>query len=78
MKTYANHKVNSGIVAYEIAASSIDIQFVDGSVYRYTYTSAGKANIDHMKLLAINGSGLSTFVTTNVRNDYAAKLSNPR
>jgi hypothetical protein len=74
MKAYANHKGNSGVTAYNIGTSYIDVRFVDGSIYRYTYASTGRENVEYMKQLAKEGQGLSTFISTTVRNDYAAKL----
>jgi hypothetical protein len=74
MRAYGNHKGNSGVSAYKIGSSYIDVRFVDGPVYRYTYASAGKENVEHMKLLAKEGQGLSTFISTTVRDDYAGKL----
>lgn len=38
----------------------------------YTYQSAGRANIERMKLLAASGRGLSTFISTTVRKLYAS------
>jgi hypothetical protein len=63
-----------GIRAYEIEADSMTIQFSDGSVYVYTYQSAGRENIEQMKALALAGQGLDNFIKRRARNAYAAKL----
>ncbi len=73
MDTYKNLGGNSGVDAYEIGPDFIKVQFSDGSVYMYTYASAGPGNIEQMKQLAINGQGLNSFISTTVRNDYAWK-----
>jgi len=74
MERYANWSGNSGVVAYEIGADSVTIQFRDGSIYLYTVSSAGPANIDRMKSLARQGSGLNAFINKQVKNLFARKL----
>jgi hypothetical protein len=66
--------VESGVAAYDIGQSHIDVQFKDGSVYRYTSLSAGRANIDEMARLARAGDGLNTFINQVVRKRYSARL----
>ena len=73
METYANLGGDSGITNYEIGPDFIRVQFFDGSIYRYTYASAGSANIEYMKQLALQGHGLNSFIMRNVRKLYAAK-----
>ena len=55
MKRYGNRHGNSGIAAYETGAKFIRIQFTSGSIYLYTYQSAGKDDIEEMKELAKEG-----------------------
>ncbi len=74
MQRYANLSGNSGVVAYGVGPDSITVKFVDGWRYTYTYESAGADNIENMKKLAARGQGLSAFISTHVRNDYAKKL----
>lgn len=73
MERYKNLGGNSGVVAYEIGSDFIRVQFSDGSIYLYTYASAGSHNIEHMKQLARNGQGLNSFINTIVRKAYARK-----
>lgn len=73
MESYRNLGGDSGVEAYEIGQDFIKVQFSDGSVYMYTYASAGAGNIEQMKQLAANGRGLNSFINTVVRNDYAWK-----
>lgn len=74
MERYRNRGGDSGIVAYEIGPDSITVMFSDGAVYLYTYQSAGSANIERMKRLAIAGEGLNSFINRRVRKRYARKL----
>jgi len=73
MERYKNLSGQSGVAAYEVSPDSIKVQFKDGHVYLYTYASAGSGNVEHMKSLAITGSGLNSFINTTVRKSYASK-----
>lgn len=73
MEIYKDLDGDSGVAAYEIGPDFIRVQFSTGSVYLYTYGSAGVHNIEHMKQLAKSGEGLNSFITTNVRKAYARK-----
>ena len=42
------------------------LKFSDGAVYLYTNQSAGSANIEYMKQLAIAGEGLNSFIIGDV------------
>lgn len=73
MHPYKNLAGNSGVMAYEIGKDSIRVKFVDGTTYLYTIQSAGKFNIEMMEKLALAGKGLSSFISTYVRNGYESK-----
>lgn len=72
-KPYRNLGGNSGVAAYEIRSDFIRVQFSTGAIYRYTYESAGKDNIESMKKLAEKGQGLNGFINRNVKYRYAAR-----
>ena len=74
MKQYQNRSGDSGVIAYEIGSDFIKVQFREGRTYLYTYTSAGRDNIKMMKHLAADGQGLSTFISTTVKDRYAGRL----
>lgn len=74
MDTYKNLGGNSNVIAYEISSDSITVQFGDGSIYLYTYQSAGRENIEQMKVLAIEGRGLNSFIMRHARKAYASKV----
>jgi hypothetical protein len=73
MQRYANLSGNSGVVAYEAGADSITVKFANGRSYRYTNESAGVDNVEHMKRLAARGQGLSGFISSTVKDDYAER-----
>jgi hypothetical protein len=73
MQRYKNLSGNSGVVAYEICPKHIKVRFSDGTVYLYTNASAGPRHVQHMKDLARRGQGLSSFISTSVREAYARK-----
>lgn len=62
MKRYGYLHGNSGIAAYETGTKYIRIQFTSGSIYLYTYESAGEDDIEEMKILAKEGEGLTRFI----------------
>lgn len=74
MQRYLNLSRNSGISAFQIESNLIDVQFNDGSIYRYTYASTGSYYIEQMKQLAASGRGLNSFIGRHVKKNYAAKL----
>lgn len=51
-----------GVTAYEMGDTYITVRLHTGHVYRYTHCSAGRANVEHMKLLARAGDGLNNFI----------------
>lgn len=75
MTPYRDWDHNSGVQAYEIGQSYIDVQFKDGAKYRYTSLSAGQANLEHMARLAHAGKGLNAFINRVVRSRYSVRLS---
>ena len=70
MKYYANIGGNSNVISYAYGATFITVQFSSGRPYTYSYDSAGKDNVEHMKTLADSGVGLNSFVNSNVRNSF--------
>jgi hypothetical protein len=73
MTPYKNH--NSGVTAYALGKDSIRIRFKEGSVYLYTNKVTGSEHVRQMKKLAKEGRGLSTFISTVVKNKYAEKIT---
>lgn len=73
MERYRNINGDSGVYEYEFGNDYIRVQFSTSAQYIYTYQSAGVDNIEHMKILAVRGSGLNAFINKVVRNRYARK-----
>lgn len=72
MEKYKNLSGDSGVSGYEIGSDYIKVTFKGGSkVYVYNYTSAGRDNIENMKNLAKNGTGLNAFINKNVKKLYS-------
>jgi len=75
MQRYGNHSGESGVVAYDIDAGQIVVQFRNGERYLYTEDSAGAANIARMQELARAGRGLSSYISQHVHDGYARKIN---
>jgi hypothetical protein len=69
-----NNSGTSGVEFYEIEDDHINVQFIDGSIYKYSYKKPGKEAVEHMKELALAGEGLTTFINQHVKEDFEAKL----
>lgn len=73
MERYRNLSGNSGVAAYAIGPDRIEVRFRDGPTYTYTYARPGRELVERMKALARAGRGLSTYISTVVKDRYAAK-----
>lgn len=73
MERYANLEGDSGVLAYEIGADYIKVQFRGGTTYVYDSANPGDIHVRHMQELARAGRGLSTYISRHVRNAYARK-----
>jgi hypothetical protein len=78
MRRYKNLGGESGVVAYDIDAGQIIVQFKNGDRYLYTEDSAGAANIAQMQALAQAGQGLSSFISQHVHDRYERKVNSGR
>ena len=78
MHRSGNQSRESGVVAYDIDAGQIIVQFRNGERYLYTEDSAGAANIARMQELARAGRGLSSFISQHVHDRYARKINSRR
>ena len=75
MQRYRNLGGESGVVAYDIDAGQIIVQFRNGDRYLYTEDSAGAANVARMQELAKAGRGLSAFISQHVHDRYERKMN---
>ncbi|HOO09523.1 MAG TPA: hypothetical protein PKW06_06265 [Cyclobacteriaceae bacterium] len=73
METYSEN-AKSGVHLYETGDDYITIRFHNASYdYKFTYESAGQVAVEVMKKLAAQRSGLSTYISTQVKDRYASK-----
>ena len=71
MLIYKNSNGNSNVESYEIGNENIYVWFKGSKkVYRYSYKSAGKDNVEEMINLAKSGSGLNSFINRAVKYLY--------
>ncbi len=71
MQMYANRGGNSNVLGFEISDNSITVWFKGTArSYTYSYVSAGSHNVERMKTLALNGSGLNSYINRNVKFNY--------
>lgn len=73
MESYPNLSGNSGVEAFEIHDDSIVVRFSGGPTYVYDYVRPGRLHVEHMKRLARDGRGLSTYISQHVRGAFARK-----
>jgi hypothetical protein len=74
MDRYRNLSGDSGVLGYQLREGAILVQFRNGSMYEYTNESAGSHAISTMHRLAVAGRGLSSFISTNVREKYSRRI----
>jgi hypothetical protein len=71
MIPYLNINGKSNIEAYKIEDTCIIVKFFGTrNPYKYSYSSAGKENVEKMKELARQGCGLNSFIMRNVKYLY--------
>lgn len=70
MERYENTNASSAVSSYEIGSDYIRVEFT-GSIYEYTYASAGRHHIENMKTLAQSGSGLNSYIMKYVKKNYS-------
>lgn len=73
-KRYGNLHGNSGVISYETGKNYINVTFHGNETYVYNEIKPGKLKVEKMKELAATGSGLSTYISQHVREDYYKKL----
>jgi hypothetical protein len=76
-KTFVKYKNLGGaskVARYELRKDGVTIRFTDHTVYRYTNQSADPANISKMKVLALAGKGLGTFIEANLKDRFLRKV----
>ena len=73
MTPYKNLSKESGVKAFEILDDGIRVQFLSNDVYYYSNDIPGKEHVDQLKALAQKGRGLATYISQNIRSNFASK-----
>jgi len=64
-----------GVDRYAVGKDFILVLFKEGDiVYVYNYQVTGRREVEEMKQRAVNGVGLSGFISTHVHDKYADKI----
>ena len=72
MTKYKNLSGDSGVFEYEAGSEYIKIRFSGGrKLYVYDYTAPGRSHVEKMKQLAVEGRGLSTYISQMVKKSYS-------
>ena len=71
MERYRNSGGDSGVSAYEIGSTYIKVMFSGTArTYTYSYGKAGSSHVEQMKILALNGRGLNSYINRYVKHLY--------
>jgi len=75
MTSYRNSSGNSNVASYEATEESIHVVFKSGRYRNYLYNSVrpGQTVVERMKVLAAQGYGLNSYISSTVKNRYARK-----
>lgn len=72
MEKYRNLSGRSGVESFQIGMDFIRVRFSgDPTIYVYDYEKPGSDDVEQMKILAIGGRGLSTYISQHVRSQYS-------
>jgi hypothetical protein len=74
MRFIENHTGVSGVEAFVIGDRTITVRFAAGGTYLYDQSKPGKVHVAQMIALARAGGGLATYISQQVRNNYARKI----
>jgi hypothetical protein len=73
LKKYKDLKGNSGITHYKVGKNYVVVKFKNKpDVYAYIYSKVAKHHVDQMKVLAVAGEGLGTYINRHpiVKNNF--------
>jgi len=75
MDKYKNLSGRSGVLSYELGHDYVLVEFKSGyqRFYKYTVPSTGLGNIERMKILAQQGTGLNSYIGLNIKSNYESK-----
>lgn len=70
---YRNLNGDSGVTYYAIGPDFIAVQFQDPTVYVYDDSRPGRVHVEKMRVLAVGGRGLGSYISQHVRKTFARK-----
>jgi hypothetical protein len=65
---------SADVESFEIGDRSIMVRFAEGGTYLYDQSRPGKLHVAQMIALARAGAGLGTYISQQVRGNYARKI----
>ena len=72
MERYKNLGGNSGVELFECGQQYIKVKFKSSrTIYVYDWREPGHDHVENMKQLAKEGQGLNTYISQNVKKNYA-------
>ena len=74
LERYRNLNGDSGIDSFEVGTDFIVVKFKTGATYIYNYEKPGRQKTEEIKRRALAGRGVSTYISQEVREDFARKL----
>ena len=75
MTPYRHLNGDSNVVAYEATEDSIHVIFKNGTCRNYLYNAVcqGRAVVEQMKAIAVQGRGLNSYISSVVKGNYTRK-----
>jgi len=70
LEPYRNIEGGLGVVAYGFDEDRITVRLHTGNTLCFTHASAGRANVEYMKLLARAGDGLNRFIYKEAKGKH--------
>ncbi len=67
---YGKSDVIHGVTRYAVTPNALHVQFHDDRVYVYSHLKPGPRQVETMKQLAHQGTGLSTYISQYVHERY--------
>ena len=73
MHRYPEDGHPTGVIAYSLGNNAITVLFAEGWCYLYDSDKPGAQHVKNMRELALQGCGLSTYISQHVRENYKKK-----
>lgn len=74
MERYVNFGGDRDIVAFDLAADAIRVEFTCGTIYLYTSHTLGMETINKIKDIATRGGKLSRHILHELKNSYDMRI----